>query len=419
MIVRADSGDHHGQVVLGDMYREGRGVVQDFAKAREWYLKAAEAGYLKAQVQLGSMCFYGGGSGVGGMRVREEVVEMGLDWFRKAAAQGDTLSRMIVQASLPSSDKHEMEVTIGDMYREGKEDVAQDSERAMFWYLKAAEEGGHARAQYNVGFMLHYGEGVPKDLRKSLEWYKKAAAQGDGLAEYKVQSLRRDGLTPLSIAAVPDATLGVVVEDQLVETATPSASSTVAQSPEPHPSSSSINTVLSDTSFTNDDPIHSSNTPISSQHNAATTPPSSIPASTTRNYSSLWETCTQRVMVFVKTIPKTWIITSRRLSKGRRRRYSTIPSPRIRLVASSIRTESRVLKDLGELGALFLEFSSFDGSQSDSRAVKATRQMAQRGDMIAQYRLGSMYLSGEGVKRNFTKAAEWFLEAAEQGHTDA
>ncbi|KAF9097592.1 hypothetical protein BGX29_008010 [Mortierella sp. GBA35] len=96
-----------------------------------------------------------------------------------------------------------------------------------------------------------------------------------------------------------------------------------------------------------------------------------------------------------------------------------IPSPRIRLVASSIRTESGVLKDLGDLGALFLEFSSFDGSQSDSRAVKATRQMAQRGDMIAQYRLGSMYLSGEGVKRNFTKAAEWFLEAAEQGHTDA
>ncbi|KAF9097594.1 hypothetical protein BGX29_008012 [Mortierella sp. GBA35] len=272
MIVRADSGDHHGQVVLGDMYREGRGVVQDFAKAREWYLKAAEAGYLKAQVQLGSMCFYGGGSGVGGMRVREEVVEMGLDWFRKAAAQGDTLSRMIVQASLPSSDKHEMEVTIGDLYREGKEDVAQDSERAMFWYLKAAEEGGHARAQYNVGFMLHYGEGVPKDLRKSLEWYKKAAAQGDGLAEYKVQSLRRDGLTPLSIAAVPDATLDVVVEDQLVEMATPSASSTVAQSPEPHPSSSSINTVLSNTSFTNDGPIHSSNTPIYSQHNAATTP---------------------------------------------------------------------------------------------------------------------------------------------------
>ncbi len=35
------------------MYRFGQGVPQDFAKALQWYRKAAEKGYAKAQYYLG------------------------------------------------------------------------------------------------------------------------------------------------------------------------------------------------------------------------------------------------------------------------------------------------------------------------------------------------------------------------------
>ncbi|MGI9569889.1 MAG: tetratricopeptide repeat protein [Desulfobulbia bacterium] len=40
---------------------------------------------------------------------------------------------------------------------------------------------------------------------------------------------------------------------------------------------------------------------------------------------------------------------------------------------------------------------------------------AERGDANAQRSLAFMYYKGEGVKKDFAKAAEWFREAAEQG----
>ena len=35
------------------------------------------------------------------------------------------------------------------------------------------------------------------------------------------------------------------------------------------------------------------------------------------------------------------------------------------------------------------------------------------------YNLGVCFEKGEGVEQNWTKAAEWFTKAAENGHTDA
>jgi TPR repeat protein len=40
----AEAGDAHGMANLGFMYTNGRGVAQDYQKAREWYQKAADAG---------------------------------------------------------------------------------------------------------------------------------------------------------------------------------------------------------------------------------------------------------------------------------------------------------------------------------------------------------------------------------------
>jgi TPR repeat protein len=37
---------------LGWLYQNGRGVVKDYAKAREWYQKAAEAGNAYAKQAL-------------------------------------------------------------------------------------------------------------------------------------------------------------------------------------------------------------------------------------------------------------------------------------------------------------------------------------------------------------------------------
>ena len=49
-------------------------------------------------------------------------------------------------------------------------------------------------------------------------------------------------------------------------------------------------------------------------------------------------------------------------------------------------------------------------------ALAWIRELAELGDTEAQYELGDMHASGEGVARDDSKAAEWFYRAAEQGN---
>ena len=50
----ADAQDH-----LGDIYRKGEGVPQDFKKAARWYRRAAEQGHVKAQTKLATVMSLG------------------------------------------------------------------------------------------------------------------------------------------------------------------------------------------------------------------------------------------------------------------------------------------------------------------------------------------------------------------------
>ena len=52
-------------------------------------------------------------------------------------------------------------------------------------------------------------------------------------------------------------------------------------------------------------------------------------------------------------------------------------------------------------------------------ALQAFKPLAERGDAIAQYRLGLMYKNGEGVPQDDVEAVRWFRKAAEQGHAGA
>lgn len=53
---------------------------------------------------------------------------------------------------------------------------------AMRLYKKAAEQG-YAPAQYRLGRMYSYGNGVAKDYGEAIKWYKKAAEQGYAMAQ--------------------------------------------------------------------------------------------------------------------------------------------------------------------------------------------------------------------------------------------
>ena len=61
-ITKADKGDASAQYKLGVMYSEGRGVVQDYFKAIEFYQKAADQGHIGALSNLGIMYARGQGT---------------------------------------------------------------------------------------------------------------------------------------------------------------------------------------------------------------------------------------------------------------------------------------------------------------------------------------------------------------------
>jgi len=50
--------------------------------------------------------------------------------------------------------------------------------------MQIAAEQGYAPAQFHVGFMYEYGEGVPRDDKQAAFWYRKAAEQGDVDAQF-------------------------------------------------------------------------------------------------------------------------------------------------------------------------------------------------------------------------------------------
>ena len=73
------------------------------------------------------------------------------------------------------------------MYEDGH-GVKQDYEKAMEWYLKAAEQGD-AWSQKNIGNMYYNGTGVNRDLQEAKKWFQKAADNGNSYAKDKLKEL--------------------------------------------------------------------------------------------------------------------------------------------------------------------------------------------------------------------------------------
>jgi hypothetical protein len=80
---------------------------------------------------------------------------------------------------------------LGLMYDFG-EGVANDFAAAARWYRKAAEQG-HGDAQYNIGVLYYTGKGVAKDVAEAARWFKLAADQGNVFAQNNMATLSAEG----------------------------------------------------------------------------------------------------------------------------------------------------------------------------------------------------------------------------------
>src|SRR6516225_7467030 len=159
----AEHGDSSSMANLGGAYHLGLGVAQDYAKAREWYEKAAANGNAIAMNNLGLLYAHAQGVAQGYAKARE--------WYEKAAANGNAIAMN----------------NLGTLYAYAH-GVPQDYAKAREWYEKAAAKGD-ASAMFNLGSLYKNGHGVAQDYTKAREWYEKAAANGDKDAKAQLDKL--------------------------------------------------------------------------------------------------------------------------------------------------------------------------------------------------------------------------------------
>lgn len=107
---KAETGDAGAQYELGKMYYK-----KDYAKAAEWWQKAAEQGYAPAQDALGVM--YANGQGV------PKDTAKAAELLKKAAAQGDS----------------DAQYNLANMYFKG-EGVGKDVVLAYAWHYLACKQ---------------------------------------------------------------------------------------------------------------------------------------------------------------------------------------------------------------------------------------------------------------------------------------
>lgn len=173
----------------------------NYAEAYAQWLPLAEKNDVAAQRNIGHL--YRWGQGV------EKNIETAMQWYRRAAELG--FSR--AQANLAA------------IYLQGEEGVAVNYDEAHKWFAAAAIQG-HAVAQYNLGLMFELGLGVEKNEGKALGWYNLAAKSGQPEALERLSQLVKKAEPPPLVSGInlPAASSSSSVGIDLANTATPAVS---------------------------------------------------------------------------------------------------------------------------------------------------------------------------------------------------
>jgi TPR repeat protein len=221
----AEKGDAKAQFVLGEVYRDGRGIGRDLEQAASWYEKAARQGHTGAMVRLAEA--YRAGAGV------KADDKMAVAWCQKAADAGDVgglgllgvsylqgrgvekdvkRARALLEkgASLKSGFcffwlatlEQKPKVVHGLLERAGELGyvpaftrlgdllLKENAAAAAVAYRRAADAGDPA-GQRQIGLCFLNGWGLKAEPERARTWLRRASASGDKLASAKLRELSR------------------------------------------------------------------------------------------------------------------------------------------------------------------------------------------------------------------------------------
>lgn len=196
-------GDGEAYGALGELYRDGTGVVKNDVTAVSWFRKGADLGATNAMLNLGWMYFEGRGV--------EKSTSMARQWYERSATTGNieaarllgwcylngtcteqndakafTLFKTAAEAGNKSAAN-----TLGWLYERGR-GTTVDKDKAQHWWELAAE-GGDSSAMFNLGIFYRDGLGSLQDDEEALKWFKKASDLGNLDGKNALAKFHEDG----------------------------------------------------------------------------------------------------------------------------------------------------------------------------------------------------------------------------------
>jgi TPR repeat protein len=149
---RAESGESFAQTFTGFMLEHGLLVIEDRARARGWYERAADRNFAPAQYALFLL-------------LEHDSAKEAFEWLRKAA-----------ESNYPAA-----QYTLASYHLDGTPPATADNELALS-HMTSSAEAGFRPALRRLAMMHEDGVGGIADPAKAGDYLRRAAESGDHVA---------------------------------------------------------------------------------------------------------------------------------------------------------------------------------------------------------------------------------------------
>ena len=205
----AELGSEREICIFGDMYRYGRGVKKNIARAVKWYELCEELEFNEGTFALGEIYRDGEGGiqpdGEKAIHYFMDLVEEGNDYWSDRARfalgciylYGQAVERDIYKAAWWFAKTDEIyhydngEVfDLAECYRTG-DGIERDINVAIAWYEKIIEEDFACldKALFALAEIYFHGDDVKRDIDTAIDFYQRAADEGNVKAAYRLAEI--------------------------------------------------------------------------------------------------------------------------------------------------------------------------------------------------------------------------------------
>ncbi len=192
----AEQGDPIEKYNMGNRYKIGDGVPQNYERAAKWYLKAEEQAHMNSRHFSFSM-----------HSDMTDKYRVAMERFKKTIELGLAAAKYNVEEMYSIGDKTNKDIA-ETWYQESKMQESREASdllEEMDFYrrkdktsyaledIREEAENGDADAQYTLGWRHYSGYEIYKDYEIAAEWYQKAAMQGLARAQYNLGNMYISG----------------------------------------------------------------------------------------------------------------------------------------------------------------------------------------------------------------------------------